>query len=179
MIRLLDYGAEVGINIGNTLKWYLKTDLSVSSNEDANISIFDKGVEIVSENTSKFLIPNESSIKDLIFLIKEIITSTENTITKEEKVISSDYTLTNKDQKFLLITDVSTSSITITLPEDPIPGMSWKIKDNGSADLSVNYVIIESNEKEIEGNIVSPNITTNYGYRTFFYSETQNQYLIL
>lgn len=72
-IRLVDYSDEIGISNGNAFTWHLKKDVTVSASESAVISLFDNGELILSANTSEFVIPKEASVKDLVLLIKKIL----------------------------------------------------------------------------------------------------------
>jgi len=69
MIRLIDYGNELGVSYKEHFSWHLKADVSVSSS-DGLVTLYDKGEVIVSESPENYLIPKESSIKDLVLLIK-------------------------------------------------------------------------------------------------------------
>jgi hypothetical protein len=72
-IRLVDYSDEIGVSNGNAFTWHLKTNVTVSASEDAVISLFDDGELILSANTEDFEIPKEASVKDLVLLIKKIL----------------------------------------------------------------------------------------------------------
>ena len=109
MIRLIDYGKEVGINIGNEFKWYPKIDITVSSNKDAQVSLFDKGELIVSANTEEYNIPYELSVKDLVFLIKKILTLPEEI----EVVIEDKITLEDIYKQLIYMSTLQIESINI------------------------------------------------------------------
>ena len=72
-IQLIPYGEEIGIKIDNKIDFYLKTELSVESNESGTIIMKNKDIEVLSANTVDFLEPEESSIKDLVVLIKDML----------------------------------------------------------------------------------------------------------
>ena len=65
MIRLIDYGIEVGINISNEFKWYPKTDITVSSDKDAKVSLFDKG-ELKNQGTFEELIKESDDFRESV-----------------------------------------------------------------------------------------------------------------
>ena len=110
MIRLIDYGIEVGINIANEFKWYPKTDITVSSDKDAKVSLFDKGELIVSASTEEYSVPYELSVKDLVFLIKKILT-----LPAEDEVVT-EYEFTLEDiYKQQLIANSTLNSMLISL----------------------------------------------------------------
>ena len=109
MIRLIDYGKEVGINIGNEFKWYPKVDVTVSSDEDAKVSLFNKGELIVSANTEEYNVPYELSVKDLVFLIKKILT-----LPDEAEVVIEDEITLEDIYKQQLITNSSLELILVS-----------------------------------------------------------------
>jgi len=74
-IELIELGDELGVKYGNTLKWYDRSDIVVSSNEDATISLYNLEELIITANTEDFITPKESSVKDLVIMIKNIITT--------------------------------------------------------------------------------------------------------
>ena len=109
MIGLIDYGKEVGINIGNEFKWYPKVDVTVSSDEDAKVSLFNKGELIVSANTEEYNVPYELSVKDLVFLIKKILT-----LPDEAEVVIEDEITLEDIYKQQLITNSSLELILVS-----------------------------------------------------------------
>ena len=74
-IELIESGDEIGVKIRNSLIWYDRDDITVSSNEDATINLYNLEELILTANTEDFITPKESSVKDLVVMIKNIITT--------------------------------------------------------------------------------------------------------
>jgi hypothetical protein len=72
-IRLVDYSDEIGVSAGSTFTWHKKENVTVSSDANSVISLYDNGDLIISANTEEFEIPKEASVKDLVLLIKAIL----------------------------------------------------------------------------------------------------------
>lgn len=73
MIRLIDDGDQVGIHDGNELNYYLKENLSVSSDENAIIYIKNEEEVVIGAATTEFETPKKASVYDLVLAIKDII----------------------------------------------------------------------------------------------------------
>lgn len=111
-IRLVEYGDEVGVNVGNQFTWHKKEDVTVSSNKDALISLFDKGELIISANTEDFIVPEEASVKDLVFLIKNIINIPDTVIPIEDLITLEDiYEEQLKSNVFLELIQMNTREL--------------------------------------------------------------------
>tara|TARA_R110000824_G_scaffold29701_1_gene98581 strand:- start:122 stop:745 length:624 start_codon:yes stop_codon:yes gene_type:complete len=74
-IRLIESGLDLGIQIDNSLNFYLREDITISSDVNAVISMFNKGELLFTANTTSFIEPEEASVNDLVIMIKNIITT--------------------------------------------------------------------------------------------------------
>lgn len=74
-IRLIESGLDLGIQIDNSLNFYLREDITISSDVNAEISMFNKGELLFTANTTSFIEPEEASVNDLVVMIKNIITT--------------------------------------------------------------------------------------------------------
>ena len=71
-IRLIESGLDLGIQIDNSLNFYLREDITISSDVNAVISMFNKGELLFTANTTSFIEPEEASVNDLVIMIKNI-----------------------------------------------------------------------------------------------------------
>ena len=74
-IELIESGDDIGVKFNNSFIWYNRSDVTVSSNEDATINLYNSGELILTASTEDFITPKESSVKDLVIMIKNIITT--------------------------------------------------------------------------------------------------------
>ena len=72
-IRIINSGDSVGIQINNFLKFFPKLDVTITSSDDARITMFNGEEEIFTANTTDFIEPKETSVNLLVLQIRNII----------------------------------------------------------------------------------------------------------
>ena len=76
-IELIPYGEEIGIRQEQKLEFYDRSKVIAVSDKDAKISLYNgevvSGSLILTATTQDFLNPKESSVKDLMILIKDTL----------------------------------------------------------------------------------------------------------
>ena len=110
-IELIESGDEIGVKIRNSLIWYDRDDITVSSNEDATINLYNLEELILTANTEDFITPKESSVKDLVIMIKNIITTVPSLqLTLDELAAIQNANSPTGLNPFATIADVSVST---------------------------------------------------------------------
>ena len=173
-VRVINIGDQLLISLDNIEVNFYNKDKSVWFASSGIINFIYDGELTFQEQPENFVSPVESSVVDLLLLLNNMLLVSGS---KPEKLISSDYTLTNEDAGYLILVDLSANDITLKMPRDAKQGLSWQIKDNGNA--GTYTCVIDGNGINVEGMATAPDITIDYEARLLYLSSLSNEYLIL
>jgi hypothetical protein len=173
-VRVINIGDQLLISLDNKEVNFYDKSKSVWFASSGIINFIYDGELVFQEHPENFTEPSESSVVDLLLLLNDMLLVAGS---MPEKLISSDYTLTNADANYLILVDLSANDITLKMPKDARQGLSWQIKDNGNAGTYI--CVISGNGTNVEGIATAPDITVDYEARQLYLSALSNEYLIL
>ena len=173
-IRVINIGDQLLISVNNKDVDFYSKDKSYWFAESGIIKLSYDDKVVVSGTPEEFVEPSEKSVVDLIIMLNNMLLSKGSIL---EKLITSDYTLTNEDANYMLVVDLSSNDIDIKMPISAQAGLQWQIKDNGNAGTYI--CTINGNGKNVEGMATAPDIISTYEARLLYLSELNNEYLLL